>query len=197
MIIEKIKIIGVIASLIFGVGCAHNIQVTPDSLSLKGLEVSSVSDKNVGYYISSEDKQKLVTTPGGGGDKVTYKPYADTEGALNTILMKVFSRVYAVDSLDNKDFISEKGISLIFVPELVTDSSSSSAFTWPPTDFSMNLTCTALNPAGETVWSKSVQAKGHAEFSEFTADFSLSARRASEEAFKLMLKEIDEAEELK
>jgi hypothetical protein len=48
---------------------------------------------------------------------------------------------------------------------------------------------------GADVWEKTVTATGNAEFSEFKSDFSLSARRASEEAFQKMLIEISNASE--
>ena len=79
---------------------------------------------------------------------------------------------------------------IIFKPSIKTDSSSDSIFTWPPTHFTFELTCTATDLSGNEVWSKKVKAEGNAEYDEFKKNFSLSARRASEEAFKLMLAEL-------
>ncbi|MEH6627792.1 MAG: hypothetical protein V7739_15205 [Motiliproteus sp.] len=181
----------IIFSLTVLAGCSHNIQVNPDLTELRQTKINSLSPHNVAYFISKEDKERQVTTPGGGGDKVSYKPYSDTEGALNTILSRIFSRVYSMKSLDDSDFIKDKKISYIFIPKLSTNSSSSSALTWPPTEFLMSLNCTAIDSDGIRIWEKTVHAKGYAEFSEFKADFSLSARRASENAFKMMLEEIN------
>ena len=192
--IFSLKLHLVVVSLIILSGCAHNIQLTPDMAKLRQVETSASIDKNVAYYISAEDKLKKVTTAGGGGDKVTYKPYADSEGALNTILSKMFSRVYSISAIDDHEFIREKNISFIFVPQIITNSSSSSVFTWPPTEFTISLSCEAYDGNGGVIWKKTVESKGNAEFGEFKSDFSLAARRASAEAFTALLNEISKAE---
>lgn len=184
------KFLILIAMLVTLSGCSHNIQLTPSLEELRQVETNGPSNKNVAYYISAEDRVKQVTTPGGGGDKVTYKPYADSEAALNTILLKAFSKVYSINSITDKQAISEKNISFIFVPKLITNSSSSSAFTWPPTEFTISLSCEALNKDGDVVWRKAINSKGNAQFSEFKSDHSLAARRASAEAFAALLDEI-------
>lgn len=185
------KVYLIIAVLVLFSGCAHNIQLTPDLAKLRSVESNVTIDKNVAYYISAEDKMKVVTTPGGGGDKVTYKPYSDSEGALNTVLSRVFSRVYSITSLEDKKYIKEKNINYIFIPTIVTNSSSSSAFTWPPTDFTISLSCHVIDSEGKTIWDKTLQSKGHAEFNEFKSDFSLAARRASEAVFINLLEELE------
>jgi hypothetical protein len=181
-----IALIGVIS------GCAHGIQLTPnlDDLHNTDVEVENKINKNVAYYISQQDMETEVITPGGGGDKVKYYPYRDTEAALDTMLSKVFNHVYSIPLIKQAAFIQEKNISYIFKPSIKTDSSSDSIFTWPPTHFTFELTCTATDPSGNEVWSKKVKAEGNAEYDEFKKNFSLSARRASEEAFKLMLAEL-------
>jgi hypothetical protein len=181
----------IIAPLVGFSGCAHNIQLTPDLEKLRNVESISSIDKNVAYYISKEDKIKEVTTPGGGGDKVTYKPYADSESALNAVLSRMFSKVYSIKSLEDKNYIKEKDISFIFIPKITTNSSSSSAFTWPPTEFTISLSSRAIDAAGKTIWEKTLDSKGNAEFSEFKSDFSLAARRASESVFINLLEELE------
>ena len=173
-------------------GCAHPIYLTPnlDDLRNTNVEVENKINKNVGYYISQQDRATEVITPGGGGDKVSYYPYKDTEAALNTMLSKVFNHVYSIPLIKQAAFIQEKNISYIFKPSIKTDSSSISFLTWPPTHFTFELTCTATDLSGNEVWSKKVKAEGNAEYGEFKKDLSLSARRASEEAFKLMLAEL-------
>jgi hypothetical protein len=181
-----IALIGIIS------GCAHGIQLTPnlDDLHNTHVEVENKINKNVAYYISQQDRDTEVITPGGGGDKVKYYPYKDTEAALNTMLSKVFNHVYSIPLIKQAAFIQEKNISYIFKPSIKTDSSSVSFLTWPPTHFTFELTCTATDLSGNEVWSKKVKAEGNAEYGEFKKDLSLSARRASEEAFKLMLAEL-------
>lgn len=174
-------------------GCAHQIEINPDMTKLN--QVESKSEKVVGYYISAENKLKKVTTPGGGGDKITYQPYRDIESAFYTVLSSKYKDVYSVKALSESDFIKEKGIELIFVPEIETNSSSDSMMTWPATDFSIKLTCKAMAPNGELVWEKTVESAGHAEFDEFKSDFSLSARRASEQAINLLVEEFNKISE--
>ncbi|MEH6593943.1 MAG: hypothetical protein V7736_00170 [Colwellia polaris] len=170
-------------------GCAHQIEINPDMANIK--QVENKSDKIVGYFISEENKKKKVTTPGGGGDKISYLPYSDLESAFYTALSNKYKDVYSVKSLDESSFIKEKGISLIFVPEIETDSSSDSIMTWPATDFSIKLTCKAISASGDLVWEKTIESAGHAEFDEFKSDFSLSARRASEQAINLLVEELN------
>lgn len=180
----------IVVSLALLSGCAHNIQLNPDLNKLREVESKTTIDKNVAYYISAEDREKSVTTPGGGGDKVTYKPYPDSEAALNTVLSKIFSRVYSLASIDDESYINEKNVSFIFIPKIETNSASSSLFTWPPTEFTINLSCKALDAQGNIVWEKNLQSEGSAEYGEFKSDFSLAARRASESIFTQLLEEI-------
>lgn len=170
-------------------GCAHQIEINPDMANIN--QVENKSEKIVGYYISEENKKKKVTTPGGGGDKISYLPYSDLESAFYTALSSKYKDVYSVKSLDESDFINDKGIALIFVPEIETNSSSDSMMTWPATDFSIKLTCKAVDANGELVWEKTVESTGQAEFDEFKSDFSLSARRASEKAINLLVEELN------
>lgn len=177
--------------------CSHNIQINPPLDELRAMEMAPKIDKSVAYYIPMEVKNKTVTTPGGGGDKISYQPYKDTEGALNTMLSQAFTRVYSLSDINNQAFLTAKNVSFVFQPTIVTDSSSSSAFTWPATDFTFELTCVATDPAGQQVLSKTVSAQGHAEYDEFIKDFSLSSRRAAEKAFQQMLMEIKQSPELR
>jgi hypothetical protein len=65
--------------------CAHRISITPPLHQLDATEISRI-EKSVGYYISPDDLEKQVITPAGGGDKVKYLPYKESEPALKTIL---------------------------------------------------------------------------------------------------------------
>lgn len=170
-------------------GCAHQIEINPDMAKINQAETKS--EKIVGYYISEENKKKKVTTPAGGGDKISYLPYSDLESVFYTVLSNKYKDVYSVKSLEESNFINEKGISLIFIPEIETNSSSDSMMTWPATDFSIKLTCKAISATGDLVWEKTIEAAGHAEFDEFKSDFSLSARRASEQVINLLVKELN------
>jgi len=191
-----LKLIASLLMIVVITGCSHSIQISPELSALRG-DNTNKSDTAVGYYISKVDMVTEVKTPGGGGDDVTYFPYKDTEAAIKTILSQKYKKVYSIKSKKNDPIIKDKNISLVFYPKIKTDSSSSSALTWPPTDFTVELSCKAVANNGKTIWKKTVTGKGHAEFSEFKSNFSLSAQRASEEAFKLMRDEIFNAKELK
>lgn len=188
--------VAVVAATLLAAGCAHQINITPPLNTLDGNNVSKV-DKTVGYYISPADRAKEVITPGGGGDKVKYLPYQESEPALNKVLSNTFTKVVSIPSLDDKQFIASNKIAYIFVPSIETDSSSESAFTWPPTKFSVTLDCKAVDPSGATAWQKKVKGEGQAAFDEFKHDFSLSARRASKNAFQNLQQEISSAKEFR
>jgi len=172
-----------LALILFCTGCAHSVVTTPDLVELKHGGAQPI-DKNVGYYISKEDREKQVTTPGGGGDKVSYYPYREMEPALYKTLSNVFRRAYALDSHNDSQTIQAKTIAFVFTPRIATNSSSESALTWPPTKFTVILSCQAVDPSGKTVWEKQFKGEGTAEFEEFKKDFSLAAKRASQSTFE-------------
>jgi hypothetical protein len=80
---------------------------------------------------------------------------------------------------------------------MVTDSSSPSPFTWPPTKFNIDLTCDIADATGNPILSKKVTGEGNAEFDEFKKDFSLSGKRAAEDALLKMQKTLLSASELR
>lgn len=186
----------VLGSALFAVGCAHQINITPPLNTLDGNNTAKIN-KTVGYYISPADRAKEVTTPGGGGDKVKYLPYPETEPALNKVLSNVYTTVVSVPSLEDKQFITKMNIAYIFVPTVETDSGSDSAFTWPPTRFTVSLDTKAIGPNGNVVWQKKVKGEGKSEFNEFKHDFSLSARLASKQAFQNLQQAISASPELR
>ena len=50
----------------------------------------------------------MVTTKGGGGDKVTYHPYAESEPALNQVLSNVFTKVVSLSATNDKAELESK-----------------------------------------------------------------------------------------
>ena len=119
-------------------GCAHKITLAPDTEKISTPVEIKQKPYNIGYFI--EDINLAVITGGGGGDRVTYQPYKETESALVSVLSKHFQKVYKIESLENKDFLNKNNLKLIFTYKIVTHSSSQSLFTWPPTNFSIILT---------------------------------------------------------
>jgi len=174
-----------VAMVILTGACAHPISITPDLAKLDRANVKQSASK-VGYYISDADRNLEVITPGGGGDKVKYKPYEQLEPAIQKVLSNKFARVYSLKKENDSVEIKSKGITYVFVPKVSTTSSSKSAFTWPPTNFSVTLDCRAVDSTGSTVWQKSLTGEGEAQFKEFKSNFSLSAQRASYNTFKML-----------
>lgn len=160
-------------------GCAHPLNISPDIAKIEQGKTAKPINKSVGYYISSENKEKAVKTPGGGGDSVTYQPYKDIEVAFYKMLSNVFKNVTPLKSPTDVDSISKNSIDYIITPEINTNSSSPSPFTWPPTKFTVDLTCNIADKNGKVIGKTTVSGDGAAEFSEFKSDFSLSGRRAT------------------
>lgn len=164
-------------------GCAHTIVIGPDMSRLPA-ENPARTSAAVGYYISAEDRARAVTSGGGGGDSVKYTPYKDLEAALFRVLSNHFAQVYSLKSAQDSGFMQEKGIRFVFTPKYATTSSSSSLFTWPPTEFTLTIHIDAVDREQKSVWQAEVSGSGQATFGEFKRDFGLAAERASEDAFR-------------
>jgi hypothetical protein len=171
-------------------GCAHPITITPVLSSIDRKDVTSIQ-RNVGYYISDQDRSKEVISPGGGGDKIRYTTYRDLEPALQKVLSNTFKNVQRMPALDDKKFIADNGISFVFVPQFETSSSSSGIFTWMATDFTVQMDCKALGSDGSVIWEKNIKESGHADSQELMKDMQLSSRRASEKVFMQLQAEIN------
>ncbi|MEJ1356535.1 MAG: hypothetical protein RPU52_13165 [Candidatus Sedimenticola sp. (ex Thyasira tokunagai)] len=172
-----------ITSILVMYGCAHPITISPHLSNIDRKDAKQI-DKNVGYYISAQDRYKEVTTPGGGGDSIKYTPYNDLEPAIQKVLINIFRNVHRMPSENDKVFISDNDISFVFTPKIETSSSSSGVLTWMATDFTVDLNVKAINEGGDKIWEKTIKKDGHAEFEELTKDLQLSSRRASEKVFK-------------
>jgi hypothetical protein len=162
-------------------GCAHPMTIKPDVTALAAPADSTRIAKNIGLYISPENRNKTVTTPGGGGDKVTYRPYADLETGLYKVLGNVFQNVEVLSSMSDVDFLAKHSLVLIAVPEISTTSSSKGLLTWMATDLSVQLTCRITDVAGRTVATVSSTGTGHADYSELKSNFSLAGEKASQD----------------
>jgi hypothetical protein len=148
----------------------------------------------VAYVISDADRAKEVTSAGGGGDKVSYFPYRDMERAIRAALRSVYTEVEALKAAKDA---GAAGANLVFTPAITTTSSSPSPFTWPPTKFSADISCNVTDAAGNVVTTVQSVGNGAAEFDEFKSDFSLSARRAVEEAVAKLAQEIRKNDKLR
>lgn len=178
-------------------GCAHPIVISPNMEKIEKNAIGQPINKNVAYYIAEDVRTKEVTTPGGGGDKVSYQPYRDIETAFYKMLSNVFANVTKLKTLADVDTISKNNVSYIITPVLTTNSSSPSPFTWPPTKFSAELTCNINDAAGNPVLIAKVTGEGSAEFEEFKKDFSMSGKRATEDMLVKMQHALSNAAELR
>jgi hypothetical protein len=180
-----------LAALMAG-GCAHPISLAADTGSIVGSAAGAVKvDRKVAVAVSDEQKKREVTTPGGGGDKVSYFPYRDLETGLYVALSERFTSVSRVASVSDPK-VRADGITLIMVPDIGTTSFSPSIVTWPPTVFTITLDCTLKDANDKTVAQFKVQGEGRAEFDEFKADHSLSAKRAAQDVLKKLVAALGE-----
>jgi hypothetical protein len=163
------------------VGCAHSITITPDIGSISAGGIQRI-DKNVGYYISAEDLARQVVTAGGGGDKVKYFPYKDSEPAFKQVLSNIFREVYVLKAPSDTEFIASKNISYIFIPVITTDSSSRSSWIWPPSDFTVTLNCKATDGAGAVVWEAKVTGEAHMRLPDVQRNRNLAGKEAVKNA---------------
>jgi hypothetical protein len=174
----KVIFLTVVATII--TGCAHPIVISPNLSKLERDKSAQPIQRNVGYYFVG-NRAKEVTTPGGGGDSVRYKPYYDIEAGFRTILGNVSKNVSALNS-DKDVEISKNNINYIIALDVTTNSSSTGSFTWPPTIFSVTLNCNIKDESGKDITNLTVIGDGRAEYDEFKSDFSLAGKRASQDA---------------
>jgi hypothetical protein len=186
----------VITACVFLFGCAHPISMNPDLATVAAPAGIQTIDKKVGYYLPDALRTVEVTTPGGGGDQVKYFPYRDIEPGFYKALAAVFSSVSKVPNQKDSTALKASGISLLITPEITTTSASDSAFTWPPTQFTVNLVCTVVDANGASVETIRVSGQGEATFSEFKSNLSLAATRASNDALNKLIKALSESPRL-
>ncbi|EHR72646.1 hypothetical protein BurJ1DRAFT_3843 [Burkholderiales bacterium JOSHI_001] len=179
------------AMVLLVTGCAHPISLSADVAALSGTGNAKV-DRKVGMVMNDDMRKREVISPGGGGDKVSYQPYRDLETGLYVALSESFSGVARVSGpADAK--VQAEGLQLLVTPSIATTSYSPSLVTWPPTVFTVELTCSITDAQNKPVTEVKVQGEGRAEFDEFKADFSLSAKRASADALKKLVKALGDA----
>jgi hypothetical protein len=175
--------------------CAHPMSMSPD-LSTIPPQKPSVQ-KNAVFVISTEDRDREVTTPGGGGDSIRYFPYREMETGIFQVLSSIYAKVSLLRTSTDKSLMDASGASYVFLPTIATQSSSGSALTWPPTDFAVTIKYKVQDPAGKAVYDNQVEGKGHAEFDEFKKDFGLAGKLAAQDALKKFKAQVEGASELK
>lgn len=167
-------------------GCAHPISLTGNTDALIGTGKTKL-DHSVGLLISEEDRKREFVTPGGGGDKVSYMPYRDLETGIYIALSESFAKVVRVSGAQDPK-VKAEALRYIVAPQITTTSSSPSILTWPPTIFTIELICKVSDAEGRPVAEVRASGEGRAEFDEFKSDFSLAAKRASDDALGKLIK---------
>ena len=181
---QSLRLGFMMAVVMMAAGCAHQMTMKADVAGLALPAGATRIPKNIGLYISPENRAKEVTTPGGGGDKVSYHPYADMETGLYKVLGNTFQNVDLLSTLSDVNSIAKHSLTLIAIPEITTTSSSNGVFTWMATDFTVQLSCKFTDVAGREVATLSSTGAGHGEFSDLKADFSVAGERASRDALE-------------
>lgn len=192
---RAIRIAAAVALLALLGACAHPITITPDVASIAASKPSV--QKNAVFVIPTEDRDREVTTGGGGGDQVRYFPYRDIESGMFQILSSIYAKVTLLRTTTDKSLLDASKASYVFLPTLATESSSKSLVTWPPTDFAVTITYKVQDPAGKAVYDNSVQGKGQATFDQFRRERGLAGRLAVEDALKKFKAQVEAAPELK
>lgn len=169
-------------------GCAHHITINPSNDPT--LSSAPLIKKNVAYVLTDADRQKEVTTEGGGGDKVKYFPYRDLEKTLRDVLRSIYDGVYVVTSPSDKESLNKYKAAFIFTPEISTSSSSPSSFTWPPTKFSIEAILNVTDGNGNLLARSKAIGSGQAEYDEFKSNFGLAGQRAATDLAKKLEAEI-------
>ena len=181
----KRLIVGI--SALFLGGCAHPIKVGPDIAVIdQKISTNAAAPARIGYYIPPELLALEVTTPGGGGDNVRYYPYRDIEPGFERLLSKLFSDVVRLPAPPAYSGEIHQKLDYVFEPLISTSSGSTGFFTWPPTNFSVDLTSTIRDASGKMIASPRVLGVGTAGTSERIADHGIAGRRAMEDALVKM-----------
>lgn len=178
-----------LAAIVFALlatGCAHPITIAPEIPSLKPAVALAKIDRKVGLAIPDERLKLEVTTPGGGGDKITSAPYRDLEVGLYVALGEVFSSVTKVASATDPK-VAAQGLQLVVTPTINVTTFSPSLVTWPPTIYTVELVCAITDAGNRPVTEVRVQGEGRAEFDEFKGNFGLAGQRASADAVKKLI----------
>jgi hypothetical protein len=176
-------------------GCAHPINVGTDT-SPPRVEANLIQ-KKVAYTMTDAQRALQAVTPGGGGDRISYYPYRDLEKSIRDALRAVYQDVVVLKSTADVGAVQASGASLVFTPEIKTDSGSPSPFTWPPTYFTTEVSCVVTDPSGAEITRVKASGRGEAEFSEFKGEFGLSAKRAATKVATELSSEIAKNDKLR
>lgn len=176
-------------------GCSHPITMITETAPPRSM--AHLIPKKVAYVMTDAQRDQQVTTAGGSGDRVSYYPYRDLEKSIRDALRAVYRDVVVLRTAGDAKANEAAGVSLVFTPQIRTDSSSSSWITWPPTSFTAEVSCVVSDTAGAEVTRVRAVGNGTAEFGEFNGDYGLAARRAATRLTSQLSSEIRRNEKLR
>jgi len=185
-----------LAGLMLVAGCAHRISFAPDPQKIVGSGAPRI-EKAVAYQVSADDLQREVTTSASWRDRASYRPYRELDAAIGKALSQVFSSVTRLDQPFDPRRPPSPVPQLVFVPRIVTTSSSPAPVAWPITDFTLELGSQVLDGQGKALGPLSVTGTGQASFDELRSDPSLAARRAAEDAVMRFVQALETTPELR
>jgi hypothetical protein len=189
------RIAAALATAALLAGCSHPITMITETTPPRS--VAHLIPKKVAYVMSDAQRDQQVTTAGGSGDRVSYYPYRDLEKSIRDALRAVYRDVIVLRTAGDAKVNEAAGVSLVFTPQIKTDSSSSSWVTWPPTSFTAEVACVVSDAAGAEVTRVRATGNGTAEFGEFNGDYGLAARRAATRLTSQLSSEIRRNEKLR
>ena len=106
----------------------------------------------------------------------------------------VFTDVVKLSSFSNQTTRDRDQPAFVIIPVLVTSSGGSGFFTWPPTNFTVDLTSQVRDGEGKLVASPRVVGTGTAETGERISDHGIAGRRALEDALQKMQKALTDVD---
>jgi hypothetical protein len=115
------------------------------------------------------------------------------EAGFQKMLANVFTDVVKLNSPIDSSSVARDGIGYVIVPTVLTSSGGSGIFTWPPTNFTVDLTSQLRNTDGKIVASPRVVGTGSAETGERLSEHGIAGRRAMEDALQKMQAALFEA----
>jgi hypothetical protein len=189
------RIAAALATAALLAGCSHPITMITETTPPRS--VAHLIPKKVAYVMTDAQRDQQVTTAGGSGDRVSYYPYRDLEKSIRDALRAVYRDVIVLRTAGDAKVNEAAGVSLVFTPQIKTDSSSSSWVTWPPTSFTAEVACVVSDAAGAEVTRLRATGNGTAEFGEFNGDYGLAARRAATRLTSQLSSEIRRNEKLR
>jgi hypothetical protein len=118
-------------------------------------------DKTVVLVISeSKASTGIRRRVAAGNEDIIFYPYKDLEKGMSDALASLFKYVIVVRSEVEASRIDKRTVNLVFYPDVSTEAYNNSSFTWPPTDFIVQIDTSVTNQTGVGIANFSVRGTG-------------------------------------